>query len=132
MGFVLQSFLLDTSRDTLPVPVSLLTSPLAVLGVLGFPVTGSWPPPGRCSRAELVHDRSGVTPTGQPMLSWTFSSLGSAARGDGPAFTVPPPVCFGGPCSSHHFWWWILARLHSGVSFLRGRGLLSRESAFPF
>jgi len=100
--------------------------------VLGFPLTGSWPPTGLCSRVELVHDRSGVTPAGQPMLSWTFSSLGCAARGDGPAFAVPPPVCFGGPVSRLHCWCWIPACLHSGVSLLRGRGLLSCESAFPF
>jgi len=96
---VLQSVLLDTCRDTLPVPDALLTLPLAVLGVLGFPLTGSWPPSGRCSRGELVHERSGVTPAAQPMLSWTSSSLGSAARGDGPAFTVPPPVCLSQPVS---------------------------------
>jgi hypothetical protein len=43
----------------------------------------------RC-RARSV--RSGVTPHGLPMLSWTLSSLGSAARDDGLDFARPPPV----------------------------------------
>jgi len=62
------------------------------LGVLGSLRIAQRPASRPCSRGELVHGRSDVTPPGQPMLSWTSSSLGSAARGDGPAFTVPPLV----------------------------------------
>lgn len=62
--------------------------------VLGTDVRDLWPTSGLCSRGELVHDPSGVTPPGQPMLSWTFSSLGSAARGDGPGSLQGLLSCF--------------------------------------
>jgi hypothetical protein len=82
---------------------------------------------GLCSRAELVHDPADVTPRGQPMLSWTFSSLGfpfprrwpdsrrassRASASEPPREVVRPPA------------------LQSLL--LRGSGFLSLESAFPF
>ena len=89
---------------------------------------------GPFSDAELVQVRSGVTPHGLPMLSWTLSSLGSTARDDGLDFARPPPVlqptrfpvkgcapaCTPECCSS------------AALQQQRGRGLLSLESAFPF
>jgi len=82
---------------------------------------------GRCSRAELVHDPADVTPRGQPMLSWTFSSLGSpfprrwpdSRRASSRASASEPPREV-----AHQ------PALQSLL--LRGSGFLSLESAFPF
>jgi hypothetical protein len=96
--------------------------------VLGSDVRDLWPTSGLCSRGELVHDRSGVTPRGQPMLSWTFSSLGSPARGDGLDHSSASSRASAGAIPNKG----LRTCLHSRVSFVRGRGLLSLESAFPF
>jgi len=82
---------------------------------------------GRCSRAELVHDPADVTPRGQPMLSWTFSSLGfpfpqrwpDSRRASSRASASEPPRG-------------VVRQPALQSLVLRGSGFLSLESAFPF
>jgi hypothetical protein len=79
----------------------------------------------RC-RARSI--RSSVTPHGPSMLSWTFSSLGSAVprRWSGFRRTSSRASAVAIPGEG------LRACLHSGVLLVRGRGFLSLESAFPF